>query len=121
MARREFRTSYPIWLFASGCMFAALGFVDPLGGAAKGSDTSFWRLAWDLIHEWRPGQFAEAFPGMLFRAALLSVPAALTGWVVQAFVVILFPRLARAGRRPAGSEPVADGQIAIPEPPRPTL
>lgn len=54
----------------------------------------------------------------LFLAVWLSIPA---GWVMQAFVVILCPRLSRTGASHAEANYRGRGPDRDPDPPRSTL
>ncbi len=84
MNQIPFRTNYSIWEIASVCIFLALGFVDPFAGALQ-CNTSFWALFSSIFMD--PGE-SPASTFLALYALLLAVPAALTGWVLQALVIV---------------------------------
>lgn len=82
-------TNYLIWGITSGCIFLALGFVDPVAGATWKGDNSLWSYGGILVHGDYICSRAEILTHIAFLALLLAVPAALLGWVVQALVIVL--------------------------------
>jgi hypothetical protein len=84
MTGKPLRTSYPLWALAAIILFIALGFVDPVAGAAKG-DNSLWSYVGHLCDG---GYNTEALlTAAAYRAVLQTVPAVLLGWVLQALLV----------------------------------
>lgn len=81
----RYRTNYRLWVITAGCLFALLGFVDPVAGVAK-SNESFWSFAGTLL----PGGYVsgELLASAVFRALLLAGPAVLAAWAVQAVIVV---------------------------------
>ncbi|HEX4613539.1 MAG TPA: hypothetical protein VH092_35480 [Urbifossiella sp.] len=88
MGRTRFRTDTRLWVAAAGGVFVALGFVDPVAGVAKG-DCSLWAVVTEFMTRDYHGGTLDIVIPILFRSALLTVPAAL-GWVVQALVVVVW-------------------------------
>ena len=89
---RQFRTNYPLWILATGCVFGALGFVDPTGGLAKGK-YSFWDYIQDLVTGDYAGGSADLFMKVMFCGLFLIGLAALVGWLLQALVVVIRAKL----------------------------
>jgi hypothetical protein len=87
MTRQPFRTDYRLWILAAGCVFVALGFVDPVAGAAKG-DNSWWAYVGFLLRGDYSCSTGEIIGAITFRGALQAVPSVLVGWVLQALVVV---------------------------------
>jgi hypothetical protein len=94
-----FRTDYRIWAVASGCVFVALGFVDPLAGATWKGDNSLWAYLCMLMSGDYICSTTEMLVPIAFRALLQVAPAVALGWVLQAFIVILW---SVARRNPQG-------------------
>jgi hypothetical protein len=87
---RPFRTDYRIWAFIAGCLFVVLGFVDPEAGATW-TGHSFWTLLGVLLRGEYICSTADLVVSIVGRAVLLlAVPAVTLGWVLQAFVVMLW-------------------------------
>jgi hypothetical protein len=101
MARRRYHTDFRLWALASAGLFVAFGFVDPLGGVSKGSN-SLWGAVRDLFRWGYAGSPGDVLAGLVGLAMLPAMPAVALGWVVQAFVVIARRRVrdAAAGGRP---------------------
>jgi hypothetical protein len=85
MAR--FRTNYQLWTAIGGCLFIALGFVDPLAGAGKG-DNRLWANVVRLVHEDFSRITSDMVLPILLWGVILAIPAAALGWVFQAIVVV---------------------------------
>jgi hypothetical protein len=79
---RPFRTCYWLWAVAACCVLVSLGFVDPTAGVSKG-EHSFWSLFVALAPR------GEVIP-LVISASILTGAAALLGWVLHAFGVILW-------------------------------
>jgi hypothetical protein len=90
MTRGPFHTDYRIWAFAAASVFLALGFVDPLAGAMWKDDYSLWAQVGILVRGDYICSTADILTPIAFRALLHTVPAAALGWVLQAFVVVLW-------------------------------
>lgn len=89
MNQMPYHTNYWIWKMASGGIFVALGFVDPLAEAWKG-DNSLWHWVSILVRGDYICSPATILTPIAFLALFLAVPSILTGWVVQALVVVLW-------------------------------
>jgi hypothetical protein len=90
--RRKFRTNHPLWIFATGCVFGALGFVDPTGGLAKGK-YSFWDYIQDLVTGTYAAGSDHLFIKVMFYGLFLIGLAALVGWLLQALLVVMWPKV----------------------------
>lgn len=101
MNQIPYRTNNWLWGIASGCIFLALGFADPVSGAAKG-DCSLWSHVGVLIRRDYFCSSAEILAHVAFLAMFLAVPAALLGWVVQALIIVLW-RFTRNVQRYSGA------------------
>jgi hypothetical protein len=76
-----FRINARVWAFAAGCVFVALGFVNPAIGR---DDYSLWACLGMLLRD------PFVLPPIMLYALILAVPAVILGWVVHAFVLILY-------------------------------
>jgi hypothetical protein len=94
MAMKRFRTVYSLWALVAVGVFVALGFVDPVAGAAKG-DNSFWSLLGVYNSGDMQLNLADMRPNLVFRAGLQVVPAILIGWVAHAMIVIVWSSIRR--------------------------
>jgi hypothetical protein len=88
MNQEPYRTNYWFWGIASGCIFLALGFVDPVAGATWKGDCSLWSHVGILIRGDYFCSSADIVAPIAFMALFLAVPAALLGWVLQALIVV---------------------------------
>ena len=105
MMGAPFRTDYRLWAVIAFCLFVAFGLVDPLAGAWWKGDISLWHQVGKMVRGEYASGVSGALPSILFYAVLLSVPAILLGWPVEAVVVIL-----RASRQ--RSTPTIDRKLA---------
>ena len=87
MAKSRYRTNYLLWVAASGCLFVALGFVDPVAGVSKG-DSSLWAVVNRFVRGAYYCSTTDIVVGLLILAISRAIPAAILGWVMQAVVVI---------------------------------
>jgi hypothetical protein len=99
MTLGPFRTDYRVWALAAGCVFVALGFVDPLAGATWKGDNSLWAYIGILLRGEYICSTADMLIPILFRMVLQAVPAVAVGWVFQGFLVVLLSMV--QGKRPS--------------------
>jgi hypothetical protein len=90
MASRQFPTNYWVWAFAAGCVFVALGFVNHLEGATWKGEFSLWHLFGRLVRHDYACSTTDMLLPVLCWGLFLTVPAIVIGWVLHAFVVILW-------------------------------
>lgn len=112
MNQIPYRTNYWIWGIVSGCIFLALGFVDPVAGATWKGDCSLWSHVGDLIsgdYFCSPG---DILAPIVFMALFLAIPAALLGWVLQAIIVVAW-QSSRAAPSYSDRSSKASGTTAI--------
>lgn len=106
-----FRTNYRVWALAAGCLFVALGFVDPVAGATWKGDNSFWAFVRILLRGDYFCSTTELLIVIMVRALVQAVPAVVLGWVLQAFVVI-FWSVARGNPHSSGGVAFDQGKSA---------
>jgi hypothetical protein len=84
--RRPMRTDVTLWFAATAVAFVALGFAHllPPGVEGKTGPSHFWGM---LVFLPTVGAPAEVFAILLFWAVVLTVAAAVAGWVIQAVIV----------------------------------
>jgi hypothetical protein len=92
MARARYGANTRIWLIAAGCLFVAIGFVDPVAGVTKG-DNSLWSHTTHLVTGDYHCSTSDIVIPIVFQAVLLSVPSVMIGWVIQAFIVMTWPQV----------------------------
>jgi hypothetical protein len=109
MALARFRTDNRLWALIAACAFVALGFVDPVAGAAKG-DNSLWSWVGILVRGEYTCSTGELLAPIVLRAMIQAVPAALVGWVAQALIVVVWSSV--RGRPSAGGVP--PGRVEAP-------
>jgi hypothetical protein len=98
MTHRPFRTNCWLWAIFAFCLFVGFGFVDPMAGRSKGSD-SLWRF----VAECFSGDVPVGVP--LLLGVMIAVPAVAFAWVIQAVVVVVWSMLrARTYRETDGSK-----------------
>ena len=100
MSRQTYKTDRRLWLIASCCVFVALAFADPFGGVTK-QNASLASHTWYLMR----GDFVAPAEGVriaVFMSAILTAPAVVLGWVVQALVVAL---RSKGQREPTKADP----------------
>lgn len=90
MRRSQFRTNQRLWAISSAMAFVALGFIDPVGGVAKG-ENSWWSKVF-LLPNLNRHQLDEIVPPVLVYGAVLGLTAVVLGWVVQAVLVMFTGR-----------------------------
>ena len=87
MWNRRIRTSYPLWAAFSLVLFAAWGSVVPSSGESKAG--SYWSMWADFL----AGNYACSVSACVYVLAvfslMLSVPAAVVGWIAQAVVGVV--------------------------------
>ena len=85
----QFRTDFLLWAITAGCVFIALGFVDPLAGAVYKGDCSLWAMVVRFVTGDYCGSTYDRVIPIVYYGLLLAIPAATLGWVAQALVVVL--------------------------------
>jgi hypothetical protein len=90
MALTTFRSDYRLWALIAGCMFVALGFVDPVAGATWKGDNSLWSYIGILLRGEYICSTGEMLAPIVSRALFHAVPAALIAWVAQALFVVVW-------------------------------
>ncbi|MFO0801552.1 MAG: hypothetical protein U0791_00320 [Gemmataceae bacterium] len=90
MPRSQFRTNQRLWAISSAIAFVALGFIDPVGGAAKG-ENSWWSKVF-LLPSLNRHQLDEIVMPVLVYGVVLGLTAVVLGWVVQAPLVMCIGR-----------------------------
>jgi hypothetical protein len=89
MVKKRFHTDLRLWLITSGCLYLALGFVDPWAGATWKGEGNLWAHVLILVTgHYICSTSALAIP-ILFYSAFWAIPALVFGWVVHAFVVMV--------------------------------
>jgi hypothetical protein len=101
MTQGPFRTNYQVWVIAAVSVFVALGFVDPTAGATWKGNNSLWAHFGDLLRGDYSCSTANLLVPIMFQSLVQAVPAVVLGWVLQAFVVILW---SMARNNPPGTQ-----------------
>jgi hypothetical protein len=90
-APTEYHTSHSLWLIVSVVLFVVAGFVH-LSGETKG-DNRYWPLIARLC----TGDYTLSTGEYVFTMALytlfLAVPSIIFGWVFQAVLGVVWPRV----------------------------
>lgn len=101
--RRQYRTDRRLWLGCTVVAFGVFGALLPI--QFVGGEVVFWELFW-LLFQHADELMAWALIGLtlLIWGIPLAVVAAAWGWVGQAIVRVIWPRVAQPDRATADSK-----------------
>jgi hypothetical protein len=99
--RREYRTSYKVWLILTVLLFVVAGFIS-LPGETKGDNRYWVRIAALFAGDYTLST-TEYLSTMALYTLFLAVPSIILSWVLQAVLVVAWSRV--SAHRSVATEP----------------